>query len=297
MMRQVIKLAGRAVHRYGMIQDGDRVLVAVSGGKDSLVLAHFLAERRRRVPIEYALVAVHLDMGYDRPEQKAALKAFLQALEVEAWFEDTDYARVAHTDFNRENPCFLCARLRRRHLFQLAERFGCRKVALGHHRDDLNVTLLMNIFYSGEISTMLPSQDFFGGALTVIRPLALVPENKIARLARDLALPVAENACPSAGRSKREEVKALIQALTRKNRKVSGNIFHSLSNVRPDYLLHRDGEAKRPPLVDPEALVAWGLKEEAYARPREAPQDPGFVSDVDDPHWSGSDPGRPRGPA
>jgi tRNA 2-thiocytidine biosynthesis protein TtcA len=258
MMRQVIKLAGRAIHRYGMIQDGDRVLVGVSGGKDSLVLARFLAERRRRVPIEYGLVAVHLDLGYDRPEDKRALKAFLQALEVETWFEDTEYARLAHTDFNRENPCFLCARLRRRHLFQLAQRFGCRKVALGHHRDDLNVTLLMNIFYSGEISTMLPSQDFFGGALTVIRPLALVPENKIARLARSLALPVAENACPSAGMSKREEVKALIQTLTRQNKKVSGNIFHSLSNVRTDYLLDPGLYAKRPPLADPEAVVARG---------------------------------------
>jgi len=244
-MQQVKKLAGRAVHQYGMIQDKDRVLVGVSGGKDSLVLVHFLAERRRRVPIRYGLVAVHLDLGYDRPEDKTALQTYLQALDVETFFEDHDYARVAHTDINRENPCFLCARLRRRRLFQLAEQFGCRKIALGHHRDDLNVTLLMNILYSGEISTMLPSQDFFGGALTVIRPLALVPEDKIARLSRALGLPVAAHDCPSAGRSKREEVKVLIQTLARKNKKVSGNIFHALSNVRPDYLLSRANGAAR----------------------------------------------------
>ncbi|MBW2086325.1 MAG: tRNA 2-thiocytidine(32) synthetase TtcA [Deltaproteobacteria bacterium] len=235
--QQFKKLVGKALHQYRMIEDGDRILLGISGGKDSLLLAKFLQERRLRVPIDYSLVAVHLDLGYDDLKQKESLKACLNELGLEYHFEDTDYARVAHSDLNRENPCFLCARLRRRRLFELARDLGCSKVALGHNRDDLIETLLMNIFYSCEISTMLPVQDFFGGALTIIRPLAMVPDARVLRLAKNLELPVVRNQCPSAGRSKRGEVKAVIASLSQKNDKVPANIFRSLSNYRPDYLL------------------------------------------------------------
>ncbi|MBW1711008.1 MAG: tRNA 2-thiocytidine(32) synthetase TtcA [Deltaproteobacteria bacterium] len=237
--RQFKKLAGKALHDYRMIEDGDRILLGVSGGKDSVALVKFLEEHRSRVPIDYSLVAVHLDLGYDNPAEKESLKNYLKELDVEFHFEDKDYAIVAHSEVNRENPCFLCASHRRRRLFELARDFDCCKLALGHNRDDLIETLLLNIFYSGEISTMIPAQKFFGGALTIIRPLAMVPEAVIHRLVERLGLPAVENQCPTSGQSKRKEVKTIIANLSRKNDKVPANIFRALSNYRPDYLLGR----------------------------------------------------------
>ena len=234
------RLAGKGVHGYNMIQDGDRILVGLSGGKDSLALLWFLADRRSRVPIDYHLHAVHLNMGYDDPEETIGLAGFVSALGVPYHHEDTDFAVRAHSESNRENPCFLCARFRRRRLFELARDFGCPKVALGHHRDDLNETLLLNILYSGEISTMKPVQSFFDGLLTVIRPLCMVPEKKIGKLVQDRGFPVATKRCPSDGKTHREDVKKLIGELARKNDKVRGNIFRALHNVRTDYLLGQE---------------------------------------------------------
>jgi tRNA 2-thiocytidine biosynthesis protein TtcA len=119
----------------------------------------------------------------------------------------------------------------------LANRLKCNKVALGHHKDDLIETLLLNIFYSGEISTMVPIQTLFKGKITLIRPLALIEEKKIERFAREMGLPFGPSGCPSSGRTKRKEVKELIETLGKKNRKVKGNIFRSLANIKLDYLL------------------------------------------------------------
>ena len=235
--KELRRLCGRAIHQYQMIGDGDQILVGVSGGKDSLVLLKFLLDRRARTPIDYRVVAVHLDLGYEDPQNKVKLKKLFEEWEVEHHFEITDFAPVAHSDINYKRPCFFCSRLRRRRLFELAREFGCSKVALGHHRDDLNATLLMNIIYSGEISTMLPVQEFFGGLLTIIRPLCMVPEDKVRQVARRWKLPLLASGCPSDGQSRRTTVQRLIDDLHRTNDKVKGNIFRSLSNFRPDYLL------------------------------------------------------------
>ena len=243
--REFKRLAGKAVHEFNMIQDGDRILVGLSGGKDSLAMLYFLEERRRRVPIDYSLVAVHLDMGYENRDQQEALKDYLKAQEIDHYFEETNFAPLAHSKVNRENPCFLCSRLRRRRLFELARDHSCTKVALGHHREDLIETLLLNIFYSGEISTMRPVQEFFHGLLTVIRPLCKVPEGRIHQLVDRQGLPVMPNGCPSNGKSKREEVKGIIENLSRSNDKIKGNIFRSLSNYKTDYLLPPGGRSSR----------------------------------------------------
>ncbi len=115
----------------------------------------------------------------------------------------------------------------------------CNKVALGHHKDDIIETLLLNIFYSGEISTMLPLQSLFKGKITIIRPLSLVEEKKIERFAREMDLPFGPSGCPSSGKTKRKEVKEIIEALSKKNHRVKGNIFRSLSNIKLDYTLER----------------------------------------------------------
>ncbi len=227
---------GKAIHRYQMIEDGDRILVGVSGGKDSLTLLTLLSERAKRVPIHYELLAVHVDLGF-QSSGREMLKEFFEAKRIAYHIESTRIAELANGPHNRENPCFLCSWERRKRIFSLAQRFGCNKVAFGHHKDDIIETLLLNIFYSAEISTMLPVQSLFKGKITLIRPLTLLEERKIERFAKEMGLPYFPCGCPASVRSKRREVKELISALEKQNRRIKGNIFRSLSNIKLDYLL------------------------------------------------------------
>ena len=236
--KEIRSLVGKAIHRYGLIQDGDRILVGVSGGKDSLTLLHLLKERLKRVPIHYGLIPVHIDLGFGSGRLEI-LKNYFERQNLFYHIELTDIGRRANSPENRENPCFLCAWERRKKLFQLANRFKCNKVALGHHKDDIIETLLINIFYSGEISAMLPLQSLFKGKITLIRPLSLVEEKKIERFARAMDLPFGPSGCSSSGRTKRKEVKEIIEALNKKNNRVKGNIFRSLSNIKIDYTLSK----------------------------------------------------------
>ncbi len=227
---------GKALHHYKMIDHGDRILVGVSGGKDSLALLTLLQARLARIPITYALVPVYIDPGFSGGFSRA-LQQYLDGMGFSLCIEKTDYGLVAHSDKNRENPCFLCARLRRKRLFEIADEAGCNKIAFGHHKDDIIETFFLNLFYSGNISTMRPIQSFFNGKITVIRPLAYVDEDRIRRLAAAQAFPDFCNPCPRAKISKRKEIKDMLDQLYRSNKKVKGNVFSALKNVNPDYLL------------------------------------------------------------
>jgi tRNA 2-thiocytidine biosynthesis protein TtcA len=234
--KEIRGLMGKAIHRFGLIEDGDRILVGVSGGKDSLTLLHLLNERRKRVPIRYELIPVHIDLGFNSGRTEI-LKDFFESRGLSYQIEFTDIGKRANSSENRENPCFLCSWERRKRLFYLAQHFKCNKIALGHHQDDIIETFLLNIFYSAEISTMLPLQTLFKGKITLIRPLALIEENKIERFAKEMSLPFGPGGCPVSGKTKRKEVKELIETLAKKNRKIRGNIFRSLSNIKMEYLL------------------------------------------------------------
>jgi tRNA 2-thiocytidine biosynthesis protein TtcA len=225
---------GKALHRYRMIQDGDRIAVGVSGGKDSLTLLDHLFQRRKWVPIQYDLVAVHVDLGFDGTGER--IKPYLSQMGIPYHIDKTRIGPLAHSEINRENPCFLCARLRRQRLFELADSMGCAKLALAHHRDDIIETLLINMFYAGEIGTMTPHQTLFEGRFSIIRPLALTDEDAIRRYARARELPVIESGCPGAKGSKRSEIKAILAELAQKNTKVKGNLFRSMQNIRGNYL-------------------------------------------------------------
>jgi len=227
---------GKAIHRYGLIQNGDRILVGVSGGKDSLSLLHLLHERSKRVPIRYELMPVYIDLGFSSGRTEI-LKNFFAMRGLPYHIEFTHIGRRANSPENRENPCFLCSWERRKCLFHLAHRFKCNKIALGHHKDDIIETLLLNIFYSAEISTMVPLQTLFKGKITLIRPLALLEEKKIERFARETALPFGPSGCPSSGKTKRKVIKDLIEDLSKRDHRVKGNIFRSLSNIKLDYTL------------------------------------------------------------
>jgi tRNA 2-thiocytidine biosynthesis protein TtcA len=236
--KEIRSLMGKAIHRYGLIQDGDRILVGVSGGKDSLSLLQLLHERSRRVPIDYELLPVYIDLGFDSSRAEI-LKSFFKTKGLPYHIEFTDIGIRANGRENRENPCFLCSWERRKCLFHLAHRYKCNKIALGHHKDDIIETLLLNIFYSAEISTMLPLQTLFKGKIILIRPFALLEEKKIERFAREMGLPFGSGGCPSAGKTKRKVVKDLIERVTEKDPRVKGNIFRALSNVKLDYILSK----------------------------------------------------------
>lgn len=227
---------GKAIHTYDMIDAGEKLAVGLSGGKDSLTLCWILQNRLKHIPVDYDLTAIYIDPGFENGFADR-LAEHCGAIGVDLIVEHTDHGQIAHSSENRENPCFLCSRLRRKRLFELAESIGARKLALGHHKDDIIETLFLNIFYAGEISTMAPRQEFFKGAMTIIRPLAFLDEDKIRKFSELMQFPVFESTCPSAKQSKRYAVKEMLTELYRTNRKIRGNIFRALHHVKLDYLL------------------------------------------------------------
>ncbi len=234
--RTIRRAVGQALHQYNMIADGDRIAVGLSGGKDSLTLMWTLHERLRRIPIRYSLFGIYIDLGFNgSPSQR--LERYCAKMGYSLRVEHTDYGIQGHSAENKENPCFLCARLRRKRLFEITDELGCNKLALGHNMDDIIETLFLNMYYSGQISTIVPCQPFFGGKLVVIRPLAYMEKQVIDRFAKDHNFPDFPNPCPTAKTSKRAEIKKMLNNLYQSNRKIKGNIFRSMSNVKHDYLL------------------------------------------------------------
>ena len=219
-----------------MLRDGDRIVVGLSGGADSLTMMWMLTERLQRIPINFELFAVYIDPGFPDGFGEA-LQRYCTDIGFSLRVENTDYGVIGHSEAKRENPCFLCARLRRRRLFEIATELECNKLALGHNKDDIIETLFLNMCYAGEISTMVPSQSMFKEQFTIIRPLAHADEGIIRSFAREQNIPEFVNPCPSAQNSKRQEVKLMLKQLYRSNSKIKGNIFRALSRVKKDYLL------------------------------------------------------------
>ena len=234
--KEMKRLMGKALHSRDMIRDGDHVMVAVSGGKDSLSLLWLLNERSRRVPIAYKVTAVHVDPGFGAHSGER-MEAFFLSHGFDHRIIKSNFGPLAHSAENRENPCFLCSRLRRKTLFELAAELGCNKIAFGHHKDDVIETFFLNVFYGASISTMAPVQTFFNGRLCIIRPLFMIDQVMIRRYAEWMGWPHIPLGCPTAGSSKREEIRSMLNSFYESNKKVKGNIFHALQNVRQEYLL------------------------------------------------------------
>lgn len=227
----------KAVIDYGMIAAGDRVLVGVSGGADSLALLDLLASPMIFIP-DFSVVAVHIDLGFSGGEGDATLiEKEISGLVADYVIEKTDIGPVAHSEVNRKNPCFLCSRLRRRRIFEIAAARGCNRIAFAHHRDDIIETLLINMFYGREISTMKPNQSIFQGALHIIRPLAYIREGLIKQYAGARGFVLAPNRCPTSGTSRRRYVKELLRTLEKDNRQLRHNIWTAMHHVKTDYLL------------------------------------------------------------
>lgn len=222
---------------YGMIDAGDRILVGVSGGADSLALLDLLDSPMIFVP-SFTLQVVHIDPGFDPLYTGyGILEDHLKAGGYDHVMEKTDFGPLAHSDHNKKNPCFLCSRLRRKRIFEIAAERGCNKIAFAHHRDDIVETLLINMFYAREISTMVPNQRIFAGKLHIIRPLAYIREPLVKKYAAERGFPTIENRCPTSKTSRRLYIKRLLDELEKDNRDIRDNIFRSMQHVKTDYLL------------------------------------------------------------
>ena len=233
--KELIRWMGKAITQRNMIEDGDRLLVGVSGGLDSLSLLYLLKKRLRWIPIEYELYAIHIDLGFGGNTQDK-LKEFFESISVKYRIVPTDIGIRAHSEENRENPCFLCSWHRKRLLFEIADELKCNKIALAHHKDDVIETFLINLLYSGSISTIKPVQDFFNGRFHIIRPFYLTEKSLIIRFSKKMQFPAIEQLCPSSKGSKREKIRGLLRSLYREDPKIKGNIFHAIHNVRREYL-------------------------------------------------------------
>jgi tRNA 2-thiocytidine biosynthesis protein TtcA len=245
--RLVTKKVGRAIWDYRMIQDRDRILLAVSGGKDSLSLLRIMKERMKFVPINYEIIACHVDMGFEWVRKDILVEHFEK--------EGVRYVVTQPSNaLSKEGEtfgCFWCSWSRRKRFFAMAKELGCSKIALGHHMDDNTETLLLNLFFNGEICTMRPYQEMFGGKLALIRPLAYVEEQELVRLAESLELPVIKSQCPYAKTSKRRLAKGMIREAEQHNGNVKKNIFRSLQRVRPEYLLGYENVPVTPRATKP----------------------------------------------
>lgn len=226
----------KAVLDYSMIADGDRLLIGVSGGADSYVLLDLLDSPMIFLP-KFSFIAVNIDMGFD-PDYIAyrELEKYFYEHKYPYVMEKTDIGLISHTDFNKKNPCFLCSRLRRKRIFEIADEKRCNKIAFAHHRDDIIETLLLNMFYGREISTMMPKQSIFGGKLHIIRPLVYLREELVKKYSYERQFPTVKNKCPSSENSKRSYVKKLLNKLELDNSEIRHNIFKAMNHVKPDYL-------------------------------------------------------------
>lgn len=220
-----------------MLSDGDRILIGVSGGIDSLVLTWILAQWRRKAPINYEIKAVHLDNGFGEDEY-IEVENQLKKIGVEFITEHTTYGVDAYHE-NPNNACFSCARQRRSHLFEMARQENYSLIALGHHKDDIIETFFLNMLYSGNISTMLPKQGLFENRLSIIRPMSYITKDQVEEIGTLAGISPVKNPCPMSDHSKREEVRTILNSLYSRNDQFKSNMFASLSNVRLDYLLNQ----------------------------------------------------------
>ena len=237
--RALLRKVGQAIADFPMIADGDRVMVCVSGGKDSYALLDLLLQLQRRAPVRFELLAVNVDQGW--PGYSTDLiAAHLVGRGVPHRMVVDDFASIVEANVPEgKTPCSLCSRLRRGLLYNLAVELGCQKIALGHHMDDLIETLVLNLFYSGKLASMPAVLHSDDGRNTVIRPLAYVPEAMLVEYAAERAFPLVSCGCPACGlpEQKRQVVKQLLAELEAREPGVKQNMLAALRNVKTSHLL------------------------------------------------------------
>jgi len=238
--RRLTRALARAITDFGMLEDGDRVMVCVSGGKDSYTMLHLLRDLSRRAPIRFELVVVNVDQGHPGyPADRLRKYMREEAYDFHMIEEDT-YSIVTEKIPAGKTYCSLCSRLRRGILYGAAKRLGCTKIALGHHRDDILQTLLLNLFFAGSLAAMPPKLMAQDGHV-VIRPLAFCAEEDISAYAKEKAFPILPcDLCGSQDNLQRKIVGAMLNDLEEKHPGIKGVMLAATQNVKASHLLDKD---------------------------------------------------------
>ncbi len=240
--KKLCRLVGQAIGDFGMIEEGDKVMVCVSGGKDSYAMLDILMKLRERAPINFEIIAVNLDQK--QPNFPAEiLPNYLKSLGIQFHIEEQDtYSIVKRVIPEGKTTCGLCSRLRRGILYRVADELGATKIALGHHRDDILETLMLNMFYAGKLKGMPPKLRSDDGKHIVIRPLAYVPEKLLERYAVDMNFPIIPcDLCGSQPNLQRQVMKEMLHDWEKKHPGRVENLFRSMHHIVPSHLM--DSEA------------------------------------------------------
>ncbi len=231
-MKRMLSFVRRACDDYGMIEDGDRIAVGVSGGKDSLTLLEVLAAMRVFYPKKYDIVAITVDMNFEGAgfgaQDFSEIREFARRLHVEYRVVRTDIAKIIFDVRREPNPCSLCAKMRRGSLHAEAVAAGCNKVALGHHFDDTVETFMMNLFFEGRLGCYSPVSYLSRRNITLIRPMIYAAERDVEYFVRKRALPILKSPCPEDHATERENMKKLLSDIERGNRGLKHRIFHAI---------------------------------------------------------------------
>ncbi len=224
----------KGITDYGLISDGDKILVGLSGGKDSMALLELLAMRSRIFKPRFTVMAVHVEMSnIEYKSDTTYLREFAESLGVEFVTYTTSFDPTTDT---RKSPCFLCSWNRRKALFTVAKEYGCNKIALGHHNDDILETLLMNMTFQGAISTMPPRLVMRKFDMTIIRPMCLIHESDLVEMARIRGYRKQIKNCPYEKDSHRSDMKEVLRRLQEMNPEARYSLWSSMSNIQEDML-------------------------------------------------------------
>ncbi len=227
-MKRILSYTRRGVDDYNMIEEGDRIAVGVSAGKDSLTLLCALAYLRRFYPKKFELIAITIDMGFEGGMDFAPIKELCQKLEVPYHIIPTEIYKIIFEVRQESNPCSLCAKMRRGALHNAAKELGCNSVALGHHFDDVVETFMLNLFFEGRLGCFSPVTYLSRVGIKLIRPMIYMPEKDVREFARKNELPVVASPCPADKNTEREEMKQLLHSLERDNKGLRYRIFGAL---------------------------------------------------------------------
>ena len=226
-IKRVLSFVRRALDDYGMLEDGDKIAVGVSAGKDSLTLLCAMAEIRRFYPKKFDLLAITVDMGFEGMDF-SPVKSFCEELGVEYEIVPTQISKIIFDVRKEKNPCSLCAKMRRGALYNYAKERGCNKVALGHHFDDVVETFMLNLFFEGRLGCFQPVTYLSNTDITLIRPMIYMPEKDVRYFASKTELPIQKSPCPADGNTEREEMKKLLTSLERENKGLRYRIFGAI---------------------------------------------------------------------